>query len=143
VVSGTREHHVAVDEGLRDVVGLLGGDAQIAFIHVLPPGPSVVCLETDPPTGERCNRPILPSGTEEGYNAIFDLIASEYPKVVSIDLSDVICPNANCPLMIDGFVVRYDGGHLTATASRALGPTIASRLAATGVHLRVLSGSAG
>jgi hypothetical protein len=37
--------------------------------------------------------------------------------------------------MIDGVVVRYDGGHLTGTESRLLAPTILDRLAQVGVQL--------
>ncbi len=135
VESGTPEHYVAVQEALDDVVSSLIDGSRFAFIHVLPPGPSVECLETDGPTEPRCQRPVTPDSGEKGYNAIFDLLAAESPEVVSVRLDDVVCADAVCPLMMDGIVIRYDGGHLTATASRALGPVIADRLRLVGIDL--------
>ena len=40
-----------------------------------------------------------------------------------VDLTDEVCPDGACPLVVDDVVMRYDGGHFTATASRRLAPS--------------------
>ena len=61
-------------------------------------------------------------------------------SVVTITLQDVVCPGDVCPLVVRDVVVRYDGSHFTATASRELAPFLDRRLAAAGIDLSALAG---
>jgi peptidoglycan/LPS O-acetylase OafA/YrhL len=134
---GTSEHLEATTAALRDTVDyLLSGGARLAFIEVLPPGYSVDCLKQGSPTSDSCIRPITDESGERPYNEIFASLADELnPDVVAISLTDVVCPDDQCPLTVDDMVQRYDGGHLTATASRHLVPRLDQRLLEAGVDL--------
>lgn len=140
IPSGTREHHESVLTHLRETTQILTSDASVAFIDVLPDGPSVECLEVSMPNEGACVVQVDGASRERGYNALFQLLGSEDPRVVSISLTDAVCPDGECPLMIDGVVVRYDARHLTGTASRGLAPLIAERLAGAGIDLSNLEG---
>jgi hypothetical protein len=75
------------------------------------------------------------------YNELFAQLADARDDVYGpIDLTDVVCPQQKCPLVVDGVVVRYDGGHFTATESRRLAPTLDQRLRAIGIDLSSLAG---
>ena len=139
IESGTPEHYLSVTGHLRETIDVLADDATVAFIDILPPGPSVECLEDGEPTDPVCTRAVNPESREKAYNAIFAELADEDPRVVAISLTDIVCPNDACPLMLDGTVVRYDGGHFTATASRRLAPLLDSRLVEVGVNLADLA----
>ncbi len=145
IEKGTPEHLAAVDEALRETVDLLTSDgASLVFIDVLPPGNSVDCLQYSAPDSAACVRSVTDGSGEAPYNAIFaDLAEDMSPRVADITLQDVICPGDSCPLLIDDLVVRYDGGHLTATASRHFAPFIDQRLKDAGINLDDLGGSRG
>jgi hypothetical protein len=134
---GTPEHLAAVEQALRESVrDLTSTGAQLVFIDVLPPGNSVDCLKNGGPTSSACVRPVTTGSGEAPYNELFGRLAAELgPVVARITLSDIICPDGFCPLMIDGMVMRYDGGHLTSAASRYLAPTLSDRLLEVGVDL--------
>lgn len=135
----TPEHFAAVESGLRDVIETLTENASLAFIDMLPPGPEIECVLEADPSDRACSRSVLPASFEKGYNAIFALLAAETPRVASATITDVICPESWCPLMIDGTVVRYDRIHFTETAARRLAPVLFSRLKQSGVDLANLS----
>ena len=140
IEKGTPEHLAATELALEDTIASLTRDgARVAFIHVLPPGNSVDCL-TDRAL-EECARPITEGSGEEPYNGLFSKLANDVDNVSAISLQDVICPDGVCPLMIDGMVTRYDGGHLTGTFSRWLAPVLAQRLGSDGVDLSRLGSS--
>jgi peptidoglycan/LPS O-acetylase OafA/YrhL len=134
---GTPEHIAATEEALRATVSLLTSDgARLVLIDVLPPGNSVECLKEGAPDTPSCVRPITDGSGETPYNQIFARLAEELdPEVVNITLTDVVCPDDVCPLIIDGQVMRYDGGHFTSAASRSLAPLLAERLLEAGVDL--------
>ncbi len=142
---GTPEHLTATEAALRATIDhLTSNGARVAFIDVLPPGNSVDCLKNGPPESEPCVRLVTDASGEEPYNELFAALAQELQPVVSdVSLSDVLCPDGACPLLIDGIVMRYDGGHLTATASRHLAPIIEQRLSEAGVELAALRSDAG
>ena len=137
---GTPEHIAAVESSLREALTYLtSGGARLALIDVLPPSYSVDCLDKGSPTSEACTRPVTDASGEGPYNQIFHELASEMPSVYSISMTDVICPNTSCPLTFDGIVLRYDGGHLTASASRHLAPILDGKLANVGIDMSALS----
>jgi peptidoglycan/LPS O-acetylase OafA/YrhL len=141
---GTPEHLAATEAALRETVAqLTSRGALLAFIDILPPGWSVDCLETGPPTSAECTRAVTPETGEGPYNDLFDEIATENPSVVDIDFSDILCPDGACPLLVDGVVMRYDGNHFTATGSRKMAPLIEERLDAEGIDLQALSAGLG
>lgn len=138
VIASQSDLHVAeTKSALVDAVDVLSSNgADVIFVHILPPGPSVECLEKDAYDSGTCVREMSETSREIKYNAIFDEIASEHERVVgTISLTDVICPDGKCPLMINGVVARYDGGHLTGTMSEYLSSSLDRRLAALGVDL--------
>jgi hypothetical protein len=48
--------------------------------------------------------------------------------VTFVDMNDVICSSARCPVMRNGIVIFTDDNHLTATFSRSMAPALAGRL---------------
>jgi peptidoglycan/LPS O-acetylase OafA/YrhL len=140
VESGTPRHLEETRAALEEAVATLTSQgAAMVFIDILPPGPSVACLEKSPPDQGSCVRPVRHPTREDPYNDLFASLADQFAAVLgSVDLEDVVCPDDACPLMIDGTVVRYDGGHFTGTQSEALAPVIDERLRAIGVDLGAL-----
>lgn len=137
--SGTEEHISSTETALRDSVEFLTSDgANLAFVDILPPGMTVDCLESGGPDSSACTRSVTPSSGEAPYNGLFHLLDSQLPEVIAISLEDVICPNESCPLVIDNVVMRYDGHHFTATASRSMAQAIDQRLQEAGVVLSEL-----
>ena len=135
VEQGTPEHLAGVERELnRTIDDLTSRGASVALIHILPPGKSVECLDAGGGL-EACVRPVTGDSGEAPYNRIFDAIARERGDVVSVTLKDVVCPGDSCPLLIDGIVMRYDGGHFTATASRYMAPILDRLLRGAGIDL--------
>ena len=134
--SGTPEHLARAEEAIRDsVAGLTTQGARAAFIEILPPGPGVTCLERDEPNTGTCTRAVDQPSRADAYNEIYRTVASESAAVAGVvELADLVCPDAACPLAIDGVVVRYDGGHFTATWSASLAPVLDERLRLLGVE---------
>jgi peptidoglycan/LPS O-acetylase OafA/YrhL len=138
---GTPEHLASTDAALNATVDRLTAQgAQVAFIDVLPPGMSVDCLQVGGPDSAGCTRPVTEASGEAPYNAIFHKIAEQRSEVVAITLTDIVCPDSECPLLIDGEVMRYDGGHFTGATSKRLAPTLAERLLAAGIDLAAMGG---
>ena len=138
---GTSEHLAAVEEELgRTIDNLTSGGAKIALIHILPPGKSVECLDAGDGL-EGCVRPVTDESGEAPYNQILDAIANDRDDVVAVTLEDVVCPQHSCPLVVEGIVMRYDGGHFTGTASRYLAPILDRRLERAGIDLASMASS--
>lgn len=144
IEKGTPEHLASTEGALRETLRhLTGNGARLALIDVLPPGTTVDCLQSGSAYSERCTRPVADASGEAPYNAMFARLAQELePEVADISLTDVVCPDDACPLVIDGIVMRYDGAHFTATASRRLASTIDERLMSAGIDLSALGTSA-
>jgi peptidoglycan/LPS O-acetylase OafA/YrhL len=136
VETGTSQHLADTEDGLRQAISTLTRrGATLVFIDILPGGVGVACLDAGGPEDAACNREVARESREMPYNTLFGRLAADLEQVEHISLADKVCPADNCPLMIDGVVVRYDGGHLTGTESRLLAPTILDRLAQVGVQL--------
>jgi peptidoglycan/LPS O-acetylase OafA/YrhL len=87
-----------------------------------------------PAAGERSPSPDCPRF--EPYNAMLDRVAGRYPdRVRVIDLGDVLCPNEQCAVNVDGIIVRYDGLHFSAEGARWLAPHLERKLIAAGIRL--------
>jgi hypothetical protein len=141
--SGTDEHISSTESALRDSVSLLTSNgAFLAFIDILPPGMTVDCLESGGPDSSSCIRSVTPSSGEAPYNALFHLIDSDQANVAAISLQDVVCPNDECPLVMNNLVMRYDGNHFTASASRRMALVIDQRLRDAGIGLSELTSPA-
>ena len=137
---GTSEHLEATRRSLVEAIGeLTSTGASLVFIEVLPPGKSVDCLQNGGPFDEACVRPVTPESGEAPYNAMLRDLASEPgDKVYVVSVTDIVCPDRECPLMWGDTVLRYDGGHFTATASALLAPILDERLADAGIDLSAL-----
>ncbi len=71
-----------------------------------------------------------PSGVERAYRRI----AAARDDVWALDLDRLVCPYLPiCDPVVDGRIVKVDQGHLTATYSRSLSPTIERLLVAASV----------
>jgi peptidoglycan/LPS O-acetylase OafA/YrhL len=138
---GTPEHLAQTRTALEAVVDTLtsrGGD--IVFLSVLPPGPTVACLDESAPNEGACVRPVEQFALKiVPINGLFADLDAERDEVRGvIDFTDTLCPNGECPLIIDEVVVRYDGVHYTGTQSLRMAPLIDERLRALGIDLAAL-----
>jgi peptidoglycan/LPS O-acetylase OafA/YrhL len=141
VERGTEQHRDETRAALEQSVDVLTNrGARLVFLAVLPGGPAVTCLDASPPDGGTCIRPVPDPHPYAEVDQIFTDIAAERGEVVGVvDLIDVVCPGGGqCPLMIDGTVVRYDGGHFTGTWSQSLAPVLEQRFNELGVDLDAL-----
>jgi hypothetical protein len=81
------------------------------------------------------DRPIvLGAAHVDAFNRVLHEVATDRPADAAVvSVTDLICPDGQCPAMVDGHVVRYDGLHLTSAWSRRIGPQLVDRaLAAVG-----------
>jgi peptidoglycan/LPS O-acetylase OafA/YrhL len=137
---GTLEHHEAVRDALDSLVDdVTAAGGQVAFVELPPPGPSVSTVLADGRPAGR-NRPIvLGASYVDEFNQVLHQVAADRPDSAAVvSVTDLVCPIAadgDCPAIVDGQVVRYDGLHLTAAWSRRIGPALVDRaLAATRRH---------
>ena len=106
----------------------------MALVELPPPGPSVsTVLASGRPAGR--DRPIvLGAAHVDEFNAVLHEVAVDRPDGAAVvSVTDLICPGGaggQCPAMVDGQVVRYDGLHLTAKWSRRIGPELVDRAVA-------------
>ena len=110
------------------------------FLSVLPLGPSVACLDENAPDEGACVRPANQHSTQIlPINGLFADLDAERDEVRGvIDFTETLCPDGECPLIIDDVVVRYDGVHYTGTQSLRMAPLIDERLRALGIDLAAL-----
>jgi hypothetical protein len=126
---GTVAHHDAVRralDSLVDDVAAAGG--RVALVELPPPGPSVsTVLASGRPAGR--DRPIvLGAAHVDGFNRVLHEVAADRPgRAAVVSITDLICIDGQCPAMVDGQVVRYDGLHLTSAWSRRIGPQLVDR----------------
>ena len=137
IPSGTEAHVEQSAKAIEAAVQTLTSNgATLAFVEILPGGPSVTCLERDAPNTGTCVRPVESPDRATPYNNIYAELATRRSDVAGLLLlSDVICPDNECPLAIDDVVVRYDGGHFTGTMSASLAPLLDERLRLLGIEL--------
>ena len=141
IPSGTETH---VEESAKAIEAavetLTSNGANLAFVEILPDGPSVTCLDRDAPNTGTCVRPVETPDRADPYNSIYNDLAQRRDDVAGLLLlRDVICPDDVCPLAIDDVVVRYDGGHLTGTMSKSLAPVLDERLRLLEIDLKRLA----
>jgi hypothetical protein len=135
LVPGSIAHLAQTEEQLDAAVRqLTGKGAWLVLVHILPRGPGVRCLETGPATAPRCNPLVSADPLTATYNDVMDRVAARHrDRVRVVDLADLVCPRAVCSLMVDGIVMRYDGGHFTKAASEWVAPKLYARIKAAGV----------
>lgn len=138
---GTPEHLADVREELeRSLDVLTAQSADVVFLHVLPRGPNLDCLESSPPDSGNCVRTVDPNGPEAPINDLFDELAVSRSDVAgTVSFEERLCPAGGCPLVVAGNVVRYDGIHFTGTQSRELAPVLDAALSDLGIDLDSLS----
>jgi peptidoglycan/LPS O-acetylase OafA/YrhL len=134
---GTPEHLAATEAALeKSIRYLTSRGAWVVLVRILPRGPGVACLDTGPLSGPRCNAPVARDTRTPLYNAVLDRVAARHrDRVRVVDLSDVVCPDGVCSLVVHGIVMRYDGGHFTRRASEYVAPFLYARVRAAGVPL--------
>lgn len=64
------------------------------------------------------------------YHGILERAAVAGSGAALVDLTNAICPNDPCPVVLDGMIVYRDSFHLTATFAASLADQLASALAA-------------
>jgi len=92
------------------------------------------CLSTgaDPAS---CDQAVnVKTGTQE-FEAITRAIAANNPKVISVSLDDLICPDNMCPAEVDGTVTHRDNQHLTWDYAEAIMPQVDELFAKQGAPL--------
>ena len=50
-----------------------------------------------------------------------------------LDITNWICISGKCPAVIDGVISTYDGGHMTVSLSKKLGPLFQEELENLGI----------
>ncbi len=69
--------------------------------------------------------------------SVYGAVSREVAGTGVVDLNDLICPGDTCPPVVGGAFIYRDGGHLSETYSRTLGPYLAERLRAEYDSVRV------
>jgi peptidoglycan/LPS O-acetylase OafA/YrhL len=137
LIPGTAAHIAATEAALdASVTELTSRGAYVVLVHTLPRGPGIACLDSGPATSPRCNVAVARDTLTPIYNRILDRVAARHPaRVRVVDLSDVVCPHGVCSVIVNGIVMRYDGGHYTKRASEYVAPFLYDRIRAAGVPL--------
>ncbi|GAA4357570.1 acyltransferase family protein [Angustibacter luteus] len=139
----TRDARTA--SGARVPTGQLGARWQAGMartVAALPDVPRVVVLQDTPRPGvdvPTClsKHPANPAAcafARAGHTHLdAELLRAEVaasPRVSTLDLTDLVCPTASCPVVTQQGVVLYrDHHHLTASFSKSLAPAVGQRLA--------------
>ena len=92
---------------------LLPYSAEIVLIEPTPETtkPMVRCV-TDPNETD-CDRRAVKKGKTEPILAFFAELQAENPRIISVSLNELICPDRRCPAMVDGVLTYRDRHHLT------------------------------
>lgn len=60
---------------------------------------------------------------DDAYPRVFEsLLADAFPRLDVLWLQDVLCSGTECPLMVDGMLLYYDGDHLSEAGSLHVSP---------------------
>ena len=118
----------AVEAGSRaSLEGFLDSAPRVVILERIPE------LEEDPTPclsageGDCGSAPVERVGDAE-VDALWRRLASENPRVDSIDLDDLVCPDGYCPAEIDGTITRWDSHHLSLEFARAIAPELGRRM---------------
>lgn len=92
------------------------------------------CLSTGA-TPASCDQAVdIKTGTQ-AFEEIIRAISANNPKVVSLSLDELICPDNVCPAEVNGIVTHRDNQHLTWDYAEAIMPQIDALLASKGAPL--------
>ncbi len=114
---------------------LTAGGARVLFVPTPPPGEPVDCAlhKLAPST---CDSPAYSTRdptTAELTNSVRAAVAG-LRGVTVVPIADVVCPErGQCPAVIDGTVVRYDGIHYSGVYSLKLVPIVLARAQGLGL----------
>jgi hypothetical protein len=61
--------------------------------------------------------------------------AAKAAGAIYLDITPWLCINGKCPIVIDGVIATYDGGHLTKSLSEKLSPLFKQELARLGIEI--------
>ncbi len=110
--------------------------AQVVMLMPIPGGPPVRCAKH--PEDDACHSSDVTTANPQvvrGRRLIRQAVAGLAPAVVTVDVTDLVCPGGTCPAAIKGTLVRYDTVHYTATFSRRIVPQILDRARSAGTRL--------
>jgi peptidoglycan/LPS O-acetylase OafA/YrhL len=125
---GTPEHATALRTAylrLVDEAGAVG--AEVVLVETPPPGSSLgPVVAAGRPAGAATTA--FDGRYVTGFNELLREVAARRPaRVVTVSLTDLLCPQGPCGPVRGGRVIRTDGVHVTAAESRALAPTLLAR----------------
>jgi hypothetical protein len=103
---------------------------QVVLMEILPLGPPVECAGE--PNADCDYQPM--SREAANANAILRRVAARVPGVVVVSVKDIICPDGECLVDLNGTLIRYDGTHFTDRFSRIIGPIIMDRAERAGLN---------
>ena len=131
VLKGDDDAAIAASEEATTAVAreLTGRGAALALLK-LPPSISLDCLRQDQSSRAKCAVPVAATGdgARARYAAMYDRVASTMPRVSTLSVTPILCPNQVCVPIVANIVPRYDGEHFTAEGATLVTPTIDAQL---------------
>jgi len=125
-VSDAEQDSVAQAAYARTIQAFTAAGARVLVLRDTPNmGASVPdCLATSPDGAQGC---AAPRATALEVDPLALAAAAEGSgKVAVLDVTDLLCDQESCHAVIGGVIVYFDHGHMTATFSRSLAPTVAA-----------------
>jgi hypothetical protein len=92
------------------------------------------CLSTGA-TPASCDQTVDEKTGTQAFEEITRAIATDNPKVISLSLDELICPDNMCPAEVNGIVTHRDNQHLTWDYAEAIMPQLDALLARQGAPL--------
>ena len=71
-------------------------------------------------------------GYQGKYDAMYERLAASIPRVSTLSLTNVVCPDGTCRPVVEGTILRWDGLHFTAQGAGLLAPVLALAIQETG-----------
>jgi hypothetical protein len=132
--AGTAEHDAALRSGYQKLVEEIteyGG--KVVFLEQPPPGASIGEQFAAGRPAASARAAVSGAGRYvDSYNAILrDVAKSRSEQVSTVSLTDVICPDGNCPAVSGNILLRTDGLHYTRQFSSQLAPILMRRIGVT------------
>lgn len=122
---GTPSHLAVTERAVRKVSEeLTSSGARLVFIEL----PPILSSECGRPAQSSASIPVCrvqTSADEQGpYNEILRHVGRVVPRVSTISITDVLCPEEVCTWRVGGLVPRFDGMHFTSAANVWLAPIL-------------------
>jgi peptidoglycan/LPS O-acetylase OafA/YrhL len=126
---GSTAHGDALRAGyLRLVDDAVARGSRVVFLELAPPGDSLAAsVAASRKSGST-------PGTAPGgdgvaaYNAVLRDVAAARPGAAElVSITDLLCPDGDCPAVRDGVVMRVDGTHYSPESSKLLVPELLRR----------------